>query len=292
MKTELQQKAIAYLNVDTATTGPEFYASAVPSLKPLVKEVTQTVMDPQTHQTIYEAWRQHQENHVPRVGNLGSGSDHSPFIGHLGIPSINMGFYGPYGVYHAMQDTFYWMAHFGDPTFRYHVAMVQIWGILALRLAEADILPFDYAAYADELLSHLKVLQNENKHSTITKDRPERLRVLLRKWENIAVELHRALAIQLENGERVETAAINRSLQGLERILTSESGLPMRPWFKHLAYAPGLNSGYAAAIFPGIQDALEMNDEAQASIEVDRLAEAFQRMIEALKQIADVSDNL
>ena len=81
-------------------------------------------------------------------------------------------------------------------------------------------------------------------------------------------------------------------MQGLERILTSESGLALRPWFKHLAYAPGLHSGYAAAIFPGIQDALEINDEEQASIEVDRLAAAFQRMIEALEQIADVSDNL
>ena len=292
LKTELQQKAIAYLNVDTATTGIEFYASAVPSLKPLVKEVTQTVMDPQTHQTVYEAWRQHQENHVPRVGNLGSGSDHSPFIGHLGIPSINMGFYGPYGVYHAMQDNFYWMERFGDPTFRYHVAMAQIWGIIALRLAGADILPFDYAGYADELLSHLKALQNENKRSTITKDRPERLRALLREWEIIAADLHHALAIQLENGELVETAVINRSLQGLEQILTSESGLPLRPWFKHLAYAPGLYSGYAATIFPGIQDALEMKDEEQVSIEVDRLATAFERMIETLKQIADVSDNL
>ena len=286
LKAELQRKTIAYLNVDTATTGTEFYASAVPSLKALVKEVAQTVMDPQTHQTIYEAWRQHQDNHVPRVGNLGSGSDHSPFIGHLGIPSISMGFYGPYGVYHAMQDTFYWMERFGDPTFRYHVAMTQIWGIMALRLADADILPFDYAAYADELLSQLKALQNENKHSTITKDRPERLRALLRKWEIIAADLQKDLTARLENGEYVETAMINRSLQGLEQILTSESGLPLRPWFKHLAYAPGLHSGYAAVIFPGIQDALEMNDEEQASIEVDRLAEAFQRMIEVLEQIA------
>ena len=292
LKAELQQKAIAYLNVDIATTGTEFYASAVPSLKPLVKEVAQTVMDPQTHQTVYEAWRQHQENHVPRVGNLGSGSDHSPFIGHLGIPAISMGFYGPYGVYHAMQDTFYWMEHFGDPTFRYHVAMTQIWGILALRLAEADILPFDYAAYADELLSHLKALQNENKHSTITKDRPERLRALLREWEIVALDLQRNLTDRLETGELVETATINRSLQGLEQILTSESGLPLRPWFKHLAYAPGLHSGYAATIFPGIQDALEMNDETEASIQVDRLAETFQRMIEALHQIANVNDNL
>ena len=292
LKAELQQKAIAYLNVDIATTGTEFYASAVPSLKPLVKEVAQTVMDPQTHQTVYEAWRQDQENHVPRVGNLGSGSDHSPFIGHLGIPSISMGFYGPYGVYHAMQDNFYWMERFGDPTFRYHVAMTQIWGIMALRLAEADILPFDYAAYADELLSHLKALQNENKHSTITKDRPERLRALLREWEIIAANLHKDLTAQLESGDPVETENINRSLQRLEQILTSESGLPLRPWFKHLAYAPGLNSGYAATVFPGIQDALETNDEEQASIEVNRLAEAFQRMIEALEKIADVSDSL
>ena len=292
LKAELQQKAIAYLNVDTATTGTEFYASAVPSLKPLVKEVTQNVMDPQTHQTIYETWRQDQENHVPRVGNLGSGSDHSPFIGHLGIPSISMGFYGPYGVYHAMQDNFYWMERFADPTFRYHVAMAQIWGIMGLRLAEADILPFDYARYADELLSHLKALQNENKDSTITRDRPERLRALLRKWEIIAADLHKDLTVRLESGEPVETEKINRSLQSLEQILTSESGLALRPWFKHLAYAPGLHSGYAAAIFPGIQDALEINDEEQASIEVDRLAAAFQRMIEALEQIADVSDNL
>ena len=286
LKAELQRKAIAYLNVDTATTGTEFYASAVPSLKALVKEVAQTVMDPQTHQTIYEAWRQHQDNHVPRVGNLGSGSDHSPFIGHLGIPSISMGFYGPYGVYHAMQDTFYWMERFGDPTFRYHVAMTQIWGIMALRLADADILPFDYAAYADELLSQLKALQNENKHSTITKDRPERLRALLRKWEIIAADLQKDLTTRLARGEPIETEKINRSLQNLEQILTSESGLPLRPWFKHLAYAPGLHSGYAAVIFPGIQDALEMNDEERVSIEVDRLAEAFERMIEVLEQIA------
>ena len=286
LKAELQQKAVAYLNVDMAATGTEFYASAVPSLKPLVREVTQAVMDPQTHQTIYEAWREHQENHIPRVGNLGSGSDHSPFIGHLGIPSISMGFHGPYGVYHAMQDTFYWMEHFGDPTFRYQVAMSQIWGIMALRLADADILPFDYAAYADELLSYLKVLQNENKHSTITKDNPERLRALLREWEEIAVEVHRNLTHRLQSGEIVETATINRSLQGLEQLLTAESGLSLRPWFKHLAYAPGLYSGYAATLFPGIQDALEMNDEKQASIEVDRLAEAFQQMIEALERIA------
>ncbi len=286
LKTELQQKAIAYLNVDIATTGQKFYASAVPSLKLLMREVTQAVMDPQTHQTVYETWRQDQENHVPRVGNLGSGSDHSPFIGHLGIPSISMGFYGPYGVYHAMQDNFYWVERFGDPTFQYHVAMTQIWGILALRLASADILPFDYGAYADELLSHLKALQNENKQSTLTKDRPERLRILLREWEKIAVDLQSDFTMRLDTRELTKTAEINESLQGLEQILLSDSGLPLRPWFKHLAYAPGLHSGYAAVVFPGLQDALEAKDEAEVSKQVDLLAETFQRMIVALERIA------
>ena len=172
LKVDLQQNAVAYLNVDIATTGENFYASAVPSLKPLVKEVTQAVIHPLTHQTIYETWKQNQNKQVPQAGNLGSGSDHSPFIGHLGIPSISMGFYGPYGVYHAMQDNFYWMEHFGDPTFQYQVAMAQIWGIMALRLANADILPFDYQAYAKALLIYLRVLQNGNTDSAIVRENP------------------------------------------------------------------------------------------------------------------------
>ena len=287
-KSELQQKAIAYLNVDIATTGVNFYASAVPSLKSLVTEVTQAVIHPQTHQTVYETWRQHQDKQVPRIGNLGSGSDYSPFIGHLGIPSISMGFDGPYGVYHAMQDNFYWIEHFGDPAFQYQTAMAQIWGILALRLANADILPFDYKEYAKELLIHLKALQNSDPKSAIARDRPQRLRGLLSKWENMADSLHSDLTNRLKRQELIETETINRRLHQLEQTLISEAGLPLRPWFKHLIYAPGLHSGYAAVVFPGIRDALEMNDEAQVPIQIDRLAEAFQHLIEELEQIRSV----
>lgn len=212
LKVELQQNAVAYLNVDIATTGENFYASAVPSLKPLVKEVTQAIIHPLTHQTIYETWKQNQDKQVPQAGNLGSGSDHSPFIGHLGIPSISMGFYGPYGVYHAMQDNFYWMEHFGDPTFQYQVAMAQIWGIMASRLANADILPFDYQAYAKALLIYLKALQNGNTDSAIVRENPTRLRKLLRGWESAAHNLHNDLADYLKGGISIETEAINRHL--------------------------------------------------------------------------------
>ena len=288
MKAELQQKAIAYLNVDIAATGRQLYASATPSLKPLLWEVTQAVIDPWTSQTIYEAWKRHQDKQVPKIGNLGSGSDHSPFVGHLGIPAVSMGFDGPYGVYHAMQDNFYWMEHFGDPTFQYHDAMAQIWGILALRLANADILPFEYEAYAKELLTHLKALQNGNTDSTIATDSPEQLRELLGKWEHTATDLHNTLLNFIEAGNLRATAEINQRLYQLEQTLTSETGLPLRPWFKHLIYAPGLNSGYAAVVFPGVQDALERNDETQVRIQVDRLARAFARMIEGLEGVQSI----
>ena len=285
LKAELQQKAIAYLNVDIATTGGRFNASAVPSLKPLVRAVTQDVIDPRTMQTIYEVWKKQQDRDTPQVGNLGSGSDHSPFIGHLGIPSVSMGFGGSYGVYHAMQDNFYWMEHFGDPTFQYHVAMAQIWGILALRLANADVLPFDYAEYAKELLTHLKVLQNGHTASVIASENPERLRQLLTGWETAADSLHNALTLRLKAGDLSTIEKTNRGLYQLDQRLTSEAGLPLRPWFKHLIYAPGLNSGYAAVVFPGMQDALEMNNEAQVQLQVDRLADAFQRIIEGLEEL-------
>ncbi|MCZ6680721.1 MAG: M28 family peptidase, partial [Candidatus Poribacteria bacterium] len=285
LKAELQQKAIAYLNVDIAATGEKFYASTVPSLKPLLREVTQAVVDPLTHQTVYETWKQHQAKQVPQAGDLGSGSDHSPFIAHLGIPSVSMGFHGPYGVYHAMQDNFYWMAHFGDPTFQYQATIAQIWGIMALRLANADILPFDYELYAKELLIDLKALQNSNTDHTIATDNPERLRKLLTKWEDAARHLNGELVSLLQNQSLTETEAINRRLHQLEQTLTVKAGLPLRPWFKHLVYAPGLHSGYAAVVFPGIRDAMETNDETQERIQTDWLAEAFGRLIEGLEQI-------
>ena len=97
--------------------------------------------------------------------------------------------------------------------------------------------------------------------------------------------LHNDLADYLKGGISIETEAINRHLHQLEQTLTLDAGLPLRPWFKHLIFAPGLHSGYAAAVFPGIQDALEMNDEMQVRIQTDRLAEAFQRITEQIEQI-------
>ena len=284
LKTTLQQKAIAYLNVDIAATGKRFYVSAIPSLRELIREVTQNIIDPETLKPVYDSWRMRQGKEVPQVGNLGSGSDHSPFIGHAGIPAISMGFSGPYGVYHAMQDNFYWMEHFGDPTFQYQAAMARIWGTLALNLANADVLPFDYETYATDLMTPLKLLQNSGSKNKIAKD-IGKLDRLLTEWQQAAGSLNRELAGYLASGDLSAVEEINQRLYQLERNLTTEAGLPLRPWFKHLIYAPGLNTGYAAVVFPGVLDALEHGDAAAVHAELDKLVRALTQMIQGINEI-------
>lgn len=279
LKLELQEKAVAYLNVDIAATGSRFYASAIPTLRELIREVTQGVIDPETLKPVYDSWKRGMNSKEPNVGNLGSGSDHSPFVGHIGVSAVSMGFNGPYGVYHAMHDNYYWMEHFGDPTFQYQVAMAQIWGVLALRLSNADILPFDYDVYAKALIPEFEMLQKSIPLDTA------RLHNLLSEWYQAATILNQQLKTYLTSEKMGQTAEINLRLFQLERALIDEVGLPLRPWFKHLIYAPGLNTGYAAVVFPGIRDAIEQGDLGMVEVEVKRLGEAFERMIKGLKEI-------
>ncbi|MCG9133315.1 M28 family metallopeptidase [Candidatus Poribacteria bacterium] len=287
LKSQLQEKVIAYLNVDIAATGGRFYVSAIPSLRELIREVTQNVIDPRTLKSIYERWKTAQGKEIPQVGNLGSGSDHSPFVGHAGIPAISMGFSGAYGVYHAMQDNFYWMEHFGDPTFQYQAAMSKIWGILALRLANADVLPFDYETYATDLMTPVKLLQNSGSESKIAQG-VKTLDGLLTEWQQAAGLLNQALVRYLASDDLSRISEINQRLYQLERRLTSETGLSLRPWFKHLIYAPGLNTGYAAVVFPGVEDAIAYGEDAEVHAEIDRLVAAFTRMIQGINEIREM----
>jgi N-acetylated-alpha-linked acidic dipeptidase len=270
---ELQAKAVAYLNVDIAATGSSFGASAVPSLKRLLREVTQDVIDPATLGSIHDAWASRQDEDEPQIGSLGSGSDHSPFLGHLGIASVSMGFHGPYGVYHAMQDNFYWMENFGDPGFRYHAAMAKVWGLVALRLANAEALPFDYAAYAEELLEATDALEDDYPDALDESRRVVALRSALSRWAMAA--------------ETMSDDATPRDIYRMERLLTSDAGLPRRPWFRHLIYAPGWRTGYAAVVFPGVRDALDMGDTAQLSSQLTLLVGACERVADALEAATD-----
>src|SRR5499427_4483650 len=176
---ELRQKAVAYINVDEATSGPEFHGQAVGSLAPMLEEATRTLRDP-SDKTLYDAWkavveREKKEgaqssqfsssgvvNESLADTRIGSGSDHTVFLNFIGVPVLGLGFEGNYGVYHSAYDDFFWMNQFGDPGYRYHTLMSQLWGVTALRLANADLLPFDFATYAGNIRRFVNDLAKAN----------------------------------------------------------------------------------------------------------------------------------
>ena len=304
---ELQQKAIAYINTDVGVDGQNFEASAVPSLKDLVRDVTRDVRDPQTGQSVYEAWSDHANRErknpsgtarqaptpdssgkVP-IGALGSGSDYSSFLDHAGIPSIDVAFTGPYGVYHSLYDDFDWMKHFGDPTFTYHVALAQILGTLALRLDRADVLPFDYPAYALEIEHaatdvYVKVAnQNDQDALEPTLDAAARLSASAHR----ASEALRAISDVPLDPEQAHQ--INHALASVDQELLAPDGLIGRPWFKHVIFAPGSYEGYTATLIPGENDALLRNDSAMLRREAESLSAALLRASARLDEIAQMA---
>ena len=171
---ELRKKAVAYINVDEATSGPNFHGQAVASLAPMLVETAHALKDP-SGKTLYEAWKEssvrerREAKQTEEVTDssladtrIGSGSDHTVFLNFVGMPVLGLGFEGPYGVYHSAYDDFFWMNHFGDPGYRYHTLMSQLWGVLALRLANADLLPFDFATYAANIRQFVNELAKNN----------------------------------------------------------------------------------------------------------------------------------
>jgi len=167
---ELRRKAVAYINVDEATSGPNFHGEAVASLSPMLVETTRSLRHP-SGKSLYEAWKESsaRERRESKIATevtdatladtrIGSGSDHTVFLNFVGMPVIGLQFDGDYGVYHSAYDDFYWMNRFGDPGYRYHTLMSQLWGVTALRLANADLLPFDFASYASNVRQFVEEL--------------------------------------------------------------------------------------------------------------------------------------
>ena len=296
---DLREKAVAYLNVDVAVSGGNFGASSVPSLWKAIRDVTRDVKDPKTGKTIYQQWQEKAREGrslneatnggEARIGALGSGSDYTPFLQHLGVPSTDMGFGGDYGVYHSSYDSFYWMDHFGDPGFVYHVAAAQIWGTLALRLADADALPFDYTDYATqirEFFTEALRLAKQKNLDTSFDDRSMNAAL-----EDFAKECSR---VEKNRQEAVTTKAnsaklklINDALIGVEREFIDERGLRGRPWYKHEIYAPGIYTGYAAQPLTDFRQAIDDRNSANTKESLERIVEAIKRATKALQLARD-----
>jgi N-acetylated-alpha-linked acidic dipeptidase len=281
--------AVAYFNVDVAVSGPDFTASAVPSLKEFVRDVTRAVPSPVAG-TVYQQWRTHRpvENEhsasyaAPtgaeevRVGDLGSGSDFTPFLQHAGVPSTDIGSNGSYGVYHSTFDDFAWFTHNADPHFVYLQEMARVLGLEALRMADADVLPFDYVAYAREISAYIEAAKRKAADSALTLDFSPAEAAASR----LAAAAQRVHAIEVAPSG--DLGKLNLALRQTETALLSESGLPDRPWYRHTIYAPGEYTGYAAVVIPGVNEAIDAKNASVAAQQLEVLTHALDRAASVL----------
>jgi N-acetylated-alpha-linked acidic dipeptidase len=265
---DLRQKLVAYLNVDSSASGPRFSASAVGSLAPLLVDVGRDLRDP-SGLSLYDAWRKPADpEQGPGDGALpeqalvrtriGSGSDHTVFLNFLSRPVVDMTFDGPYGVYHSAYDTHYWITKIGDPGFRYHTLMAQFWGTLALRLANADVVPYALDEYAASVREFVRALDGIPGLAANLDTRPlvERTRALRTAARTLGHRIDAALAANALGTEAANR--LNQELLAFEGQWAYPAGIPGRPWFKHLLYAPRYT--YAAMTLPGITEAAERGD--------------------------------
>jgi len=285
------ENAVIYINTDVAVAGPDFSASAVPSLKQFIRDVTRCVPSP-TSASVYDAWRtarpessEHRASNASsegevRVGDLGSGSDFTPFLQHLGVPSTDIGSGGPYGVYHSVFDNYAWYTMNADPHFNYLQEMARVFGLEALRMADTDVLPYDYITYAREISAYLETARkkaSEYKLGAIDFTPAE------------LAASHLSNAGQRIRGSQMVPPAnpvkLNAALRKTETALINPAGLPNRPWYKHTIYAPGEYTGYAAVVIPGVNEAIEAKDASRARQQLEVLAEALNRAAQTLSNV-------
>jgi len=320
---ELERKVVLYLNSDSNTRG-FLQLDGSHSLQRFANEVAADVKDPETGATVrdrmrakmmvrgYEKGATEEQKKVAKlateradvpVAAMGSGSDYTPFIQHLGVTSLGVYYEGEEdqeGVYHSDYDSYDHYVRFGDPGFKYGVAEAQTVGRVVLRMADADVLPFEFGGFADTIADYVqevhKLADDRRKHAEET-DRlidqnafklaadptrpvgaPERepetpyldfapLDNVVARLKKSAQAFDEAYAGLADGAVTLSPAArnsLNALLQGMEHTLTSERGLPGRPWFRHLIYAPGLLTGYGVKTLPGVREAIEQHrwDEA------------------------------
>ena len=279
----LKAGALAYLNVDSSSSGNSFSASAVPALVEFLRDVAREVPDP-SGGSIYDAWlrnsRAEGSKEAQVTTRLGSGSDYTVFLNFLGVPIADLTFDGPYGVYHSIYDSFTWVDRVGDPGYYYHAAMARYWAVAALLLSECDYVPLDYAAYAREMQVYIDETERLARERKMQFDFRS-VREAARAWERNGMTATAGARSAVERGDRARVERIHKGLMKVERALLDEAGLAGRPWFKHLIYAP--RPTYKALILPALTEAIEASDNNLARSELERLTRALNRAAKAIQ---------
>jgi len=320
---ELQQKAVAYINSDGNGRG-FLFAGGSHTLETLMTEVARDVVDPQTDISVLERVRARQAVNAPTskakkealgkkslsLGALGSGSDYTPFIQHLGIPSLNVGFGGENagGEYHSIYDSYDHYVRFKDPKFAYGIALAKTAGRAAMRLANADVLPFDFPGFYKTVNTYLTEVtalldnlreQTEVENQLITERRytqaadptltfiPPTTKAAVpylnfSSLQNAVAGLEKATQqfndLRTANPKpNTNVALLNQKLYQAEQQLLLPKGLPRRPWYRHALYAPGFYTGYGVKTLPGVREAIEQRQWDEAQQQIEAAAEAIVR---------------
>jgi N-acetylated-alpha-linked acidic dipeptidase len=294
-------RAVAYFNMDVGVSGPKFGASSVPSLKQFVRDVTKAVASPQGG-TVYDVWHKAgqagaepvspqetagstfrapvvQGRADAPVGELGSGSDYTVFLQHLGVPSSDVGSTGAYGVYHSAFDNFNWFKKFGDPDFVYEQQMARVFGLESVRMANIDVLPYDYEEYGKEISAYISAARKraDAKFSSRVPDFSGAAEAAKRLQEAGA-----KILVRQKNPPSGDLERLNHVLRDTESALLIPEGLPNRPWYRHVIYAPGQYTGYAAVVIPGVNEAIDAGDVERVREQIAVLTGALQRAVKLL----------
>ena len=334
----LRDKLVVYINSDSNGRGFLRMAGSH-SLERFINEVARDVTDPQTGVSVWQRAQARQiENSSPaesrrirsrsdlRISALGSGSDYTPFLQHLGIASLNLGFGGENGggSYHSIFDSFDHYSRFGDPGFEYGVKLAETAGRAVLRLADADVLPFDYQSLADTINTYVQEVsaladrlrsetaEHNRRVAAATarlaadprktfvapqaKDRVPHvnfapLRNALDRLEMSASQYRGALKKATSEGFSLgasELERLNTVLMHSEAGLTRAEGLPGRPWYIHYVYAPGFYTGYGVKTLPAVRETIEQREWNEMDSRIRATAAVFEELASEIDQASRI----
>ena len=253
LRDQLNAKGVVYMNFDGGVSGKSFGASAAPTLKKLLIETSKKVRYPYTDQSLFEFWKKDTQSE-PSIGNLGGGSDHIAFYMHAGVPSLSGGAGGP-NLYHSNYDSFQFYEQFVDPEFQMGPMVEHMAGLMALRMANAELIPYNLNRYADDLKLHFTNATNKIKGYDQNFEGFNSSTAAIRSLEVTSKILTTQLQSFLEEGghSKKDQRALNQQLISLEKSFLSEQGMYFGKWYKSLYASSDPFSGYAAWILPGLE---------------------------------------
>ena len=336
---ELAAKAVAYLNSDTNNRG-YLNVGGSHSLENFINDVARDIDDPETKLTVWkraqlraiadatsaDARQEARQRADLRIDALGSGSDFTPFLQHVGVATLNLGYGGEGGggIYHSIYDDFKWFTTFDDTSFVYGRALAQTVGTAVLRLADAEVLPYQFTGLAETVAKYTKEVEK------LAKDKQDEIRERNRELDEglftatadprepdvaparealppflnfapldnatdaltrAAERYEKALARAHANGgaalAKPDVQSVNATLLRSERALTTATGLPRRPWYRHAVYAPGFYTGYGVKTLPGVREAIEQKNWSEGDAQIEATGKALQATADVIERAAE-----